>query len=129
MKNIYFNLKWIPEFYFILVAILWYYISVHSQDNVSEHFVNFPAIIMIVVFHIQLFLNDQVVGKVLALITSIATLYLVFLLGNDIYGFLLAGENDYLHILKLGNLILLNFIMAYSMYIKYNGVAVEQLNN
>lgn len=126
MKQINLNLKWIPDFYFILVSILWYYLSVQSSETDSSRFVNFPAVIMIVVFHIQLFLNDQVLGKILAGISVFATLYIMYILATEIYDMHLTGESDYLYILKAGNLILVNFIMAYLMYSKYN--FQEQLN-
>lgn len=126
MKQINLNLKWIPDFYFILVSILWYYLSVQSSDTDSSRFVNFPAIIMIVVFHIQLFLNDQILGKILAGITVFATLCIIYILATEIYDMHLTGVNDYLYILKAGNLILVNFIMSYLMYSKYN--FQEQMN-
>jgi hypothetical protein len=87
--------------------------------------INFPAVVLIVIFHIQLFLNDSSFGKVLTGIIVLATIYLIVsyagrLLHMDVYNY-----NSQMFALKLGNLILLNFIMAYLMYKKYKNVQVS----
>lgn len=125
MKNILSNLKWIPEFYFIMVSLLWFYLSVRNQDPNYQSIINFPAVILIVIFHIQLFLNDSILGKVLAAITALASIYIIINFSYRFMNFSSFDYNSQIFTLKLGNLVLLNFIMAYLMYIKYNKQRVE----
>lgn len=127
MKNIITNLKWIPEFYFILVSLLWFYLSVQNQDPNLQSAMNFPAIILIVIFHIQLFLNDSVLGKILAGITAIASIILIGTFANRFLSFSQFEYNEQMFTLKLGNLVLLNFIMAFLMYKKYNYIKPAEI--
>lgn len=113
MKQFFLNLKWLPEFYFIMVSILWFYLSVNIQHSNS---VNFPAVILIVLFHMQLFLDDQKFGKILAVIVVLASLILMYILSRRILNTMQFDQNS----LGLGNLIILNFIMALIMYRKNN---------
>ncbi len=123
MKNLLSNLKWIPEFYFILVSLLWFYVTVNNQPSNYQGMINFPAVILIVIFHIQLFLNDSSFGKVLSGIIVLATIYLIVSYSSRFFH--VTDFNSQMFALKLGNLILLNFIMAYLMYRKYNNVKVS----
>lgn len=123
MKNLLSNLKWIPEFYFILVSLLWFYVSVNSQPSNYQGIVNFPAVILIVIFHIQLFLNDSSFGKVLSGIIVLATIYLIISFAGRFFN--VSDYDSKIFTLKLGNLILLNFIMAFLMYKKYKNVQVS----
>lgn len=119
MKNILPYLKWIPEFYFIMVSLLWFYVSVQEYNPQYQNTINFPAVLLIVMFHIQLFLNDYYFGKILAAVTTIASIYLIL---NYSYNYVNFSSFDYssqIMVLKLGNLIILNFIMAILMYMKY----------
>jgi len=125
MKNLLSNLKWIPEFYFILVSLLWFYVTVNNQPNHYEGMVNFPAVVLIVIFHIQLFLNDSSFGKVLSGIIVLATVYLIVSYSGKILSMDVYNHDSQMFALKLGNLILLNFIMAYLMYKKYKNVQVS----
>jgi hypothetical protein len=113
MKQIYFNLKWVPEFYFIMVSILWFYHSVNFQHSNS---VNFPAVILIVLFHMQLFMNDNKFGKVLAGIVAIASMVLVFVLSQRIMSSMQFDQDSQLFTLEIGNLVIVNLIMAILMY-------------
>jgi hypothetical protein len=113
MKQIYFNLKWVPEFYFIMVSILWFYHSVNFQHSNS---VNFPAVILIVLFHMQLFMNDNKFGKVLAGIVAIASMVLVFVLSQRIMSSVQFDQDSQLFTLEIGNLVIVNLIMAILMY-------------
>ena len=85
--------------------------------------INFPAVILIVIFHIQLFLNDSSFGKVLSGIIVLATIYLIVSYASRFFN--VTDFNSQMFALKLGNLILLNFIMAYLMYRKYKNVQVS----
>lgn len=123
MKNLLSNLKWIPEFYFILVSLLWFYVTVNNQPSNYQSMINFPAVILIVIFHIQLFLNDSSFGKVLSGIIVLATIYLIVSYASRFFN--VTDFNSRMFALKLGNLILLNFIMAYLMYRKYKNVQVS----
>ncbi len=123
MKNLLSNLKWIPEFYFILVSLLWFYVTVNNQPSNYQSMINFPAVILIVIFHIQLFLNDSSFGKVLSGIIVLATIYLIVSYAGRFFN--VTDFNSQMFALKLGNLILLNFIMAYLMYRKYRNVQVS----
>ncbi len=125
MKNILVYLKWIPEFYFILASLLWFYVSVQNQSQHVQSVINFPAVIMIVLFHIQLFLNDHLFGKFLAAITAIGSLALILTYSFNIIDFKHLDYSAQILILKLGNLALLSLIMAVLMYIKYKDPVQE----
>ena len=118
MKKIFNSLKWIPEFYFILVSVLWFYLT-HSSRDSSNSMINFPAILMIVIFHIQLFLNDQMLGKFLAGVIGFASIYMVYAVITEYNVFTDFNYNTQLNTLKIGNVILLNLIMALWMFNKY----------
>ncbi len=119
MKNILVYLKWIPEFYFILASLLWFYVSVQNQNPDYQSVLNFPAVIMIVLFHIQLFLNDHVLGKILAAMTAIGSLVLILNYSLNWIDFNNFDYSAQIMTLKLGNLALLSLIMAVLMYLKY----------
>jgi hypothetical protein len=116
MKQIYFNLKWVPEFYFIMVSILWFYHSVNFQHSSS---INFPAVILIVLFHMQLFMNNQKFGKVLAGIVAIASMVLVLVLSQRIMNSVQFDHDSQLFTLEIGNLVIVNLIMAFLMYTRH----------
>jgi hypothetical protein len=116
MKQFYLNLKWIPEFYFIMVSILWFYLSVNIQHSNS---VNFPAVILIVLFHMQLFMNDQKLGKALAVIVAIGSCILTYILSQRILNSMQFDQDSQIFTLEIGNLIIVNFIMAILMYKKH----------
>lgn len=116
MKQFINNLKWVPEFYFILVSILWFYLSVNIQHSNN---VNFPAVILIVLFHMQLFMNDQKLGKVLAGIVSIGTLILVSMHYQNVTANVDGNQTSQFFLLGLGNLVIVNLIMAALMYRKH----------
>ncbi|MEZ4805167.1 MAG: hypothetical protein R2852_06720 [Bacteroidia bacterium] len=124
MKQFSLNFKWIPEFYFILVAILWYYLSTRPFVETHEHFVNFPAVLMILLFHIQLFLNDQILGKLLAGLVTIANIYLTYTLLTSWIDFYQFDQSSKILLLQMGNLILMNLIMSYFMYKKYDSTDI-----
>lgn len=125
MKQIKLHFKWIPEFYFILLGILWFYLSYQpASEQVNEN-LNFAAIIMIVVFQIQLFLNDRVLGKALSVLVTIGSfIACVYLLAGNAF----ADNNmySYKNILLAGNLLVLNCIMAYFQFRKYDGLPENQ---
>ncbi|MCC6817517.1 MAG: hypothetical protein IT245_01320 [Bacteroidia bacterium] len=125
MKNIISNLKWIPEFYFILASLLWFYVSVQGQNTQYQSVMNFPAIVLVVLFHIQLFLNDYYLGKALALITSIVSIYLIFNYSLNSINFSQFDYSSQILALKLGNLGLINLIMAVLMFLKYKKPTLE----
>lgn len=116
MKQFYLNLKWVPEFYFIMVSILWFYLSVNIQHTNN---VNFPAVILIVLFHMQLFMNDQKLGKVLAAIVAIGSFVLLYILSQRILNSMQFDQDSQMYTLGIGNLIIVNFIMAILMYRKH----------
>ncbi len=116
MKQFYLNLKWVPEFYFIMVSILWFYLSVNIQHSNN---VNFPAVILIVLFHMQLFMNDQKLGKVLAAIVAIGSFVLLYILSQRILNSMQFDQDSQMYTLGIGNLIIVNFIMAILMYRKH----------
>jgi hypothetical protein len=116
MRQPYFILKWIPEFYFIMVSVLWFYHSINIEHSNS---VNFPAVILIILFHMQLFLNDLKFGKVLAGIVAIATIVLLVLLSQRIINSLKFDYDSQIFILGLGNLVIVNIIMATLMFRRY----------
>ena len=116
MKQPYFILKWIPEFYFIMVSVLWFYDSITIEHSNS---VNFPAVILIILFHMQLFLNDLKFGKVLAGIVAIATIVLLVFLSQRIINSLKFDYDSQIFILGLGNLVIVNIIMATLMFRRY----------
>lgn len=116
MKQFYLNLKWVPEFYFIMVSILWFYLSVNIQHSNT---VNFPAVILIVLFHMQLFMNDQKLGKVLAAIVAIGSFVLLYILSQRILNSMQFDQDSQIYTLGIGNLIIVNFIMAILMYRKH----------
>lgn len=116
MKQFYLNLKWVPEFYFIMVSILWFYLSVNIQHSNT---VNFPAVILIVLFHMQLFMNDQKLGKVLATIVAIGSFVLLYILSQRILNSMQFDQDSQMYTLGIGNLIIVNFIMAILMYRKH----------
>ncbi len=116
MKQFYLNLKWVPEFYFIMVSILWFYLSVNIQHSNT---VNFPAVILIVLFHMQLFMNDQKLGKVLAAIVAIGSFVLLYILSQRILNSMQFDQDSQMYTLGIGNLIIVNFIMAILMYRKH----------
>ncbi len=116
MKQPYFILKWIPEFYFIMVSVLWFYHSITIEHSNS---VNFPAVILIILFHMQLFLNDLKFGKVLAGIVAIATIVLLVFLSQRIINSLKFDYDSQIFILGLGNLVIVNIIMATLMLRRY----------
>jgi hypothetical protein len=117
MKQFFLNLKWLPEFYFIMVSVLWFYLSVNIQHSNN---VNFPAIILIVLFHMQLFMNDQKFGKVLAGIVAIGTFVLLYVLSQRLLSSMQFDQDSQIFTLEIGNLIIVNFIMAFLMYRKNN---------
>lgn len=117
MKQFFLNLKWLPEFYFIMVSILWFYLSVNIQHSNN---VNFPAVILIVLFHMQLFMNDQKFGKVLAGIVAIGTFVLLYVLSQRLFSSMHFDQDSQIFTLEIGNLIIINFIMAFLMYRKNN---------
>jgi len=117
MKQFFLNLKWLPEFYFIMVSILWFYLSVNIQHSNN---VNFPAVILIVLFHMQLFMNDQKFGKILAGIVAIGTFVLLYILSQRILNSMQFDQDSQIFTLEIGNLIIVNFIMAFLMYRKNN---------
>ncbi len=116
MKQFYLNLKWVPEFYFIMVSILWFYLSVNIQHSNT---VNFPAVILIVLFHMQLFMNDQKLGKVLAAIVALGSFVLLYILSQRILNSMQFDQDSQMYTLGIGNLIIVNFIMAILMYRKH----------
>lgn len=119
MKKITPLFNWIPEFYFILVSVLWFYSSLNGKSPDSVNMINFPAIILIVLFHIQLFLRDHVMGKFLVYLCSVASVYILvqFLIsGNILSNF---NYQSQVSMLKIGNIFILNFIMAALMYKNY----------
>lgn len=116
MKQFYLNLKWVPEFYFIMVSILWFYLSLNIQHSNT---VNFPAVILIVLFHMQLFMNDQKLGKVLAAIVAIGSFVLLYILSQRILNSMQFDQDSQMYTLGIGNLIIVNFIMAILMYRKH----------
>lgn len=116
MKQFYLNLKWVPEFYFIMVSILWFYLSVNIQHSNT---VNFPAVILIGLFHMQLFMNDQKLGKVLAAIVAIGSFVLLYILSQRILNSMQFDQDSQMYTLGIGNLIIVNFIMAILMYRKH----------
>jgi hypothetical protein len=115
MKQFFLNLKWLPEFYFIMVSIFWFYLSVNIEHSNS---VNFPAVILIVLFHMQLFMNDQKFGKILAGIVAIGTCVLFYILSQRIINSIKFDQDSQIFTLEIGNLIIVNFIMAFLMYRK-----------
>lgn len=125
MKNILVYLKWIPEFYFILAAILWFYDSAQNQDPGYQSFINFPAVVMIVLFHIQLFLNDHLFGKILATTATFASVYLIMSYTFNVVDFNHFDYSAQIMTLKLGNFALVNLIMSLLMFIKYKNPAIE----
>lgn len=125
MKNIFVYLKWIPEFYFILAAILWFYDSAQNQDPSYQSFINFPAVVMIVLFHIQLFLNDHLFGKILATTATFASVYLILSYTYNVVDFNNFDYSAQIMTLKLGNFALVNLIMSVLMFIKYRNPSVE----
>jgi hypothetical protein len=125
MKQFTLNFKWIPEFYFILVAILWYYLSTRPFVETHEHFVNFPAVLMILLFHIQLFLNDHILGKLFAVLVTIANIYLIYTLLTSWIDFYHFDQSSKVLLLQMGNLIIMNLIMSYFMYKKYDSQSIE----
>jgi len=125
MKSTQLNVKWLPELYFILVSALWYHYSVQNSGSVSGYVVNFPALMFIVLFHIQLFMNDQVLGRVLALATGAASVYLLYTLAVNLSLSRNFTEQSSMLLLKDGNFILLNFIMAYWMFSNYRNKPVQ----
>lgn len=123
MNKLLSNLKWFPEFYFILVSVSWFYFSQNNSESYAM--INFPAIIMIVVFHIQLFLNDELLGKFLAGIIALASLYMI---GAVIVEYDLLADFSYenqINTLKYGNIILINFIMSLWMFWKYSNQLMQ----
>jgi hypothetical protein len=125
MKQFFLNLKWLPEFYFIMVSIFWFYLSVNIENSNS---VNFPAVILIVLFHMQLFMNDQKFGKILAGIVAIGTFVLLYVLSQRLSSSMNFDQDSQIFTLEIGNLIIINFIMAFLMYRKNNifKVATEE---
>jgi hypothetical protein len=120
MKKVISQFTWIPEFYFILVSVLWFYNSLNGQHPENATLINFPAVVLIVLFHIQLFLKDHSLGKFLAYTTTVVTLYIAiktFFVSPSILDF---NMDSNLTLLKFGNVILLNFIMSFWMYKNYN---------
>jgi hypothetical protein len=120
MKKVISQFTWIPEFYFILASVLWFYNSLNGQHPENATLINFPAVVLIVLFHIQLFLKDHSLGKFLAYTTTIVTLYFaikMFFVRPSILDF---SMDSNIALLKFGNVILLNFIMAFWMYRNYN---------
>ena len=126
MKHLVSNLRWIPEFYFILVALLWFYITVNQHGAAMDHVINFPAVIVIVIFQIQLFLNDSSLGKVLSGLTALASVFLLIAFIGKLINMPPFDYSSQVFTLKFGNLVLLNFIMAFLMYRKYQNVPVSQ---
>lgn len=109
---------WIPEFYFILVSILWYYLCYEPAADGTQQ-VNFPALILIIAFHIQLFLNDETTGKLLSILVtvlSIAATIMLYLQVPEVT----AGNETFQLTLKTTGLMLLNGVMAYLMFKKYS---------
>jgi hypothetical protein len=103
-----------------MVSILWFYLSgnIHHSNNV-----NFPAVILIVLFHMQLFMNDQKFGKILAGIVALGTLALIYVLSQRVS--MNFDQDSQIFALELGNLILVNLIMAFLMYRKHNIFKIE----
>ncbi len=126
MKQLLSNLKWIPEFYFIMVSLLWFYISVNQHGTRIDNFINFPAIIVIVIFQIQLFLNDSSLGKVLSGLTTLASVCLLVSFTSKLIHMASFDYSSQMFTLKFGNLLLLNFLMAFLMYRKYKNMPVSQ---
>lgn len=129
MKNFVSNLKWIPEFYFILVSLVWFHISVQNQDPNVQSMVNFPAVILIVIFHIQLFLNDTILGKILAAVTILASFGVVVKFFGRFMSMEVFTQTELLFTLKLSSLVVLNCIMAYLMYKKYNTIKASEITD
>lgn len=125
MKKIINHLKWIPEFYFILATVLWFYVSSGNPNPNYPNMVNFPAVLLIVLLHIQLFLNDYYLGKILAGTTTIASLYLIMNYSYKVIDFNVFDYSSQIQALKLGNLFLINLIMAVLMYLKYKKPEME----
>lgn len=125
MKQLLSNLKWIPEFYFIMVALLWFYISVNQHGAKINNVINFPAIIVIVIFQIQLFLNDSSLGKVLSGLTTLASVVLLISFTSKLMHMASFDYRSQMFTLKFGNLLLLNFLMAFLMYRKYKNMPVS----
>lgn len=118
MKKHTLKFHWIPEFYFILVSIFWYYLGFEPSADGTQQ-VNFPALLLIIAFHIQLFLNDETAGKVLSILVtvlSIAVTLVLYLQVPEETGY---GETFSLALKAIG-LMLLNGVMAYMMFRKYS---------
>lgn len=126
MKQIIVKLKWIPEFYFIMVALLWFYVSINHQDANDSNVINFPAIIVIVIFQIQLFLNDSSLGRILSGLTVLASVYLIVAFSGRFLNMHSFDYSSQLFTLKFGNLVLLNLLMAFLMYRKYKDSPISQ---
>jgi hypothetical protein len=73
---------------------------------------------MIVVFHIQLFLNDRILGNILSVLAVLITLIICIPYFREIYAGFSGDPGSYMFALKAGNLILMNLIMAYLMFNK-----------
>lgn len=119
MKKVISQFTWIPEFYFIMASILWFYKSLNGQHPENATLINFPAVVLIVLFHIQLFLKDQSLGRFLVYTTTVATLYFaikLFFVRPSILDF---SVDSNIALLKFGNVIIVNLIMAFWMYLNY----------
>jgi hypothetical protein len=103
-----------------MVSILWFYLSANIQHSNN---VNFPAVILIVLFHMQLFMNDQKFGKILAGIVALGSLALIYVLSQRVS--MNFDQDSQIFTLELGNLILVNLIMAFLMYRKHNIFKIE----
>lgn len=126
MKRTLIHFHWIPEFYFILLGILWFYLSYQPAPDQANENLNFAAIIMIVVFQIQLFLNDRMLGKALSVLVTLGSIAVCMYLVSQI----LAGNSgkifSHSDLLLAGNLLILNCIMAYFQFRRYDAKRENQ---
>ncbi len=123
-------LKWLPEVYFITVALWWTigtYLGQKSIDN--SVLINYPALILMVTLIVQFFIKNKHLGIALAALITLGNFFLILALASEAFK-VPAFDQRIINFLIYGGLfIALNLLMAYRLFHKYSKMPSRNESN
>lgn len=123
-------LKWLPEAYFVLVALWWIigtYLGQKSIDN--SILINYPALILMITLIVQFFIKNKHIGITLAAIITLGNFFLILASASEAFK---VSDFDVriIKFLTYGALFIgLNLLMAYRMFHKYSKMPSRNESN
>ena len=108
--------RWIPEVYFMLVAIWW---AIDSYTNWKGD-INYPAIALFSIFTLQFFIKNRIIGLLLALMIGLVSIYLILALLSDFSKIPTIDVSGIRFLFRGGLFIVSNIIMSVLMFRNYS---------